>query len=352
MIQRFFFGTFAFATLCLSGCVEIETRIKVNPNGSATITERVRFSQQLLDLGSKEKGQLNIAQLLTKDAVQERMKQMGKKTRLVEHTVRDGEQGSKESVAVFQVDDINDFQYVSPFVAYMDYPENNTLKIEMKPLYKSGNYTGQAGEMAITFRPLKAPKSEVRVKDAPPEKGPAPRDLQVLRQLQPIFADLLKGFKLRLTFESYSPIMSTGFGWRDRRTGTPIVDLINVTERDLDRYGVSVLENEEIVLDLLRGRFGSPNIAETVKQFQDNNTVPLVLIWGSANAPWRQSDEITFKPSKELFERHFAGKTLDFDRWQSTGKNIRPAKFDEVGWQPKAAVKDSKPPVKEKGPQP
>lgn len=324
-----------FAIPFLSGCVEIETRIKLNVDGSATITERVRFSQQLLDLSGKEDGGLNLAQLLTKQSVEERMKRMGKNVKLVEHSIKDVEKGAKESLAVYHVENINDFQYVSPFVAYTDYPENSTVKVEMVPLMKSRNYAGLAGEMCIAFKPLKQPKSEVRTKDSPPEKGPVPRDVQALRQLQPVFADLLKGFKLRLTFESYAPITATGFGWRDRRTQTPIVDLINVSDNDLDQHGVSVLENEEIMLDLLRGRFGSQNVAEAVRHFQDNNTVPLFLIWGSANAPWRQSDEICFKPSKELFDKHFAGKMIDLDRWQSTGKNIRPAKFDEIGWVPK-----------------
>jgi len=328
------------ACASLSGCIEIETRIKLNVDGSATVTERVRFSQQLLDLSVKEEGELNLVALLSKKAVEERMARMGKNVKLVEHSVRDVEKGAKESLAVFQVDDINNFQYVSPFVAYTDFPENSTVKIECFPLLKSRNYAGQAGEMCVAFRTLKPPKSEARVKEAPPEKGPAPRDVQVLRQLQPVFADLLKGFHIRLTFESYSPIMATGFGWRDRRANTPIVDLINLSDRDLDQNGISILENEEIILDVLRGRFGSNNIAEVVKQFQDNNTVPLVFIWGSQHTPWRQSDEMTFKPSRELYDKHFASKMLDFDRWQSTGKNIRPAKFEEVGWTPKTPAKE------------
>ncbi len=329
-------------TFALNGCVEIETGIKLNPDGSARITERIRFSQQLLDLSAKDTGGLNVADLLKREAIEERMKRMGKNVKLISHTVTDADKGSKESIAVYEVPYINDFQYVSPFVAYTDFDRNNGLKIEMSPLLKSRNYAGMAGDMIISFRPLQPPKSEVRLRDAPPEKGPAPKDVQVLRQLQPVFADLLKGFKLRLTFESYSPVTATGFGWRDRRTGTPIVDLIHLTEHDLDQHGVSIFENEEIMLDLLRGRFGSPNIAEAVKQFQDNNTVPLVMVWGSAYSPWRQSDEIAFKPSKELFDKHMAGKMLDFDRWQSTGKNIRPAKFEEVGWTPKVPAKEPK----------
>jgi hypothetical protein len=334
--RRFLAFLAAVLPLMLSGCFELDTRIKLNPDGSATITEKLRFSQQLLDLGSKESGELRIAELLTREAVQERMKQMGKGVRLVSHEVRDVENGARESLAVFQVDDINDYQYASPFLAYVDYRENCLIRCQMVPLLKSRNYAGTAGEMAMAFRPLKPPVSEIRLKEGtPPPRGPSPRELQALRQVLPVFADLLRGFKVRLTFESYAPITITGFGWRDRRTGTSIVDLLHVTDRDLDWHGVKFLENEEIVLDLLRGRLGSLNIAETVRHFQDNHTVPLFLPWGSANAPWRQSDEICFRPSKQLFDRHMAGKMLDFDRWQSTGKNIRPAKFEEVGWLPK-----------------
>lgn len=329
--------------LFLCGCLEIDTRIKVNPDGSATVTEKLRFSQRLLDLGTKEQGALRIADLLNKEAVQERLKYMGKGVKVVSHTVHEVENGAREAVTVFQVPDLNDLRYASPFLAYTDFPENNVVRCEMIPLYKSRNYAGQAGDMAVAFRLVKPPKSEVRLKDAPPEKGPSPRDLQALRQLQPVLSDLLQGFKLRLTLESYAPISITGFGWRDRRASTPIVDLIHITDKDLDQHGVSVLDNEEIVLDMLRGRLGSANIAEAVKQFQDNHTVPLLLIWGSANAPWRQSDEICFKSSRELFDRHFAGKMLDFDRWQSTGKNIRPARFDEVGWQPKPSPNGKEP---------
>ena len=92
--------------------------------------------------------------------------------------------------------------------------------------------------MAVGFRLLKRPKSHPRRDEkAPPPEAPAPARQQIIRQLKPVFRDMLRGFKLRLTFECYAPISATGFGWRDRRAGTNIVDLLHVTDGDLDVYG-------------------------------------------------------------------------------------------------------------------
>jgi hypothetical protein len=321
------------------GCLEMDTHIGLQPDGSAIITEKVRFSQQLLDLGKGEAGGGRLVERLSRDAAETRMKHMGKGIRLVRHEVRDAEGGARESLAVFSIPDLNDLQYASPFLAYTDYAENNIVQVRMEPLLKSRNYAGKAGEMAVAFRLRKPPRAEPRASDATVPAGPSPLELQVLRQLQPVFADLLKKFKLRLTFETYAPIETTGFGLRDRRARPHAVDLIHVTEKDLDRFGVRFLENEEIMLDLLRGRLGSETICDTVRGFQDNSTVPIFLPWGSAHAPWRQSDEICFKPSKELFDRHFQGKMLNFDRWASTGKNLHPARWEEIGYQPKKESK-------------
>ena len=178
---------FLLAAAMLPGCLQIDLLVRVNTDGSATVTERVRFSRRLLDLGSKEGGELKLAPLLDKPAVLERMKHMGKGVRLVSHKIVDAEKGARESVAVFHVPGVNELRYISPFLAYADYPENNVLKAEMKPLYKSRNYRGSAGEMQIRFVPLKRPKSHPRPKkDEPPPEGPSPLAQQVYRDLQPV----------------------------------------------------------------------------------------------------------------------------------------------------------------------
>ncbi len=320
----------------LAGCLQLHLRVRLNTDGSATVYENVRFSRRLLDLGGKQDTELKIAPLLEKAAVGERMKHMGKGIKLLSHKVVEVEKGARESQSVFQIADVRELKYVSPFMAYADYKANNVLQVRMAPLYKSNNYVGVAGQMGVGFRLLKRPQNHPRRDEkAPKPKGPPPRQQQILRDLKPVFRDMLAEFKLRLTFECYAPISATGFGWRDRRAGTNIVDLINVTDHDLDLYGDAFFANEEIMLDLLRGDLGSANIVNTVQHFRDNKTVPLFLPFGSANRWWHPNDGIFFRPSRQLFDKYFKGKKIDFDRWRSTGKNIRPANFKEVGFDPK-----------------
>ena len=89
----------------------------------------------------------------------------------------------------------------------------------------------------------------------------------------------------------------------------------------LDNYGGLFLENQEVVLDLMRVRLDGPNIIEHTKNHPDNPSVPVYYPTG-ARATY-------FAPSRELFDRHFKGKTLQFDERHG---GPRPANFDEVGY--------------------
>ncbi len=138
----------------LAGCLQVETTVALHTDGSATITERVRFAQRLLDLGAADPA-LNVAPLLERSAVQDRAAHMGRGLTLVSHEVRDAEGGSRESLSVFRIADVNEFRYASPFLAFTDYPENSMIGVQMVPLLKSRNYAGSAGQMAVQFKLLK-----------------------------------------------------------------------------------------------------------------------------------------------------------------------------------------------------
>ena len=312
------------------GCLQLEVRIKLDPDGTALVTERVRFSEALLDL-AKDKPDLQLTTLLTKDAALERMKRMGKGIALVSHDLREVGGGDKESVAVYKVQDLNEFQYVSPFLAYTDYPQNNIVKCRFEPLMKGRNYGGSAGQLAIAFRLLQPPKGEPRLRpDEAPPKGPSPVELQALREIEPVFREMLKDFRIRFTFESYSPIAHTGFGWRGYKERVRYVDLINFSDQDLDVYGGKFLENEEIMLDLIRWKLGSKNVTDTTYAFMTNASVPVFLPWGAATSRWIQSDEIYIPPSRALFDKYFAGKEIDPSHW-GPGPKV-PARWEEIGW--------------------
>ena len=314
--------------LCACGCLEIETRIKLAEDGSATITERLRFSRSLLELSATDGAAKGIDALLTKPAALKRMKQMGKAVTLVRHEVRDAENGSRESVTVFKIRHVNDLTYVSPYLAARNYPKHTALRARLRPNYESKSYGQRAGLMALTFAP---PTREPprRQQDKPP-KGPTPAEQQVLRDLRPIAVDLMKGLQLKLTFECYAPIRFRHYyRYRSRLAGTNRYDLIDFTYKDMDKFGRPLLGNEEIMLELLAFRFGGANVVDHVSGHADNLTVPVYHPSGTPT--------IYFRPSRAMFDKHFAGKTLKFLRREG---GPRRAKWEEIGYKGDAAKKN------------
>jgi hypothetical protein len=320
------------AALLSAGCMQLETRIKVEEDGTATVTERLRFSRRVLDLAGGKRGELMA--LLGKESALRRMARMGKGITLSSHQLREAEGASQESLAVFKVKDLNGFKYVTPWAAYLDFPENNTVSFKMKPYYKSCPYARpKAGTLGISWHYAKRPKGEPKPpKDAKPPKGPSPLELQVHRELGPVFRDMLKDFQLRLTIESYAPVNS-GLGVRGRRAGAREVDLLNFSDAALDKWGGLFLENEEIMLDLVRWQLGGNDVVEHVRGYHANLTLPVFFPAGSKHMWWSGGTDVWFAPSRQLFDRHFAGKKLDLSAWQASppSKHV-PANFEKIGW--------------------
>ena len=52
--------------LSAASCLHLELHVKLAADGTATATERLRFSEQLLDLGSVAGPELDVAPFLTK----------------------------------------------------------------------------------------------------------------------------------------------------------------------------------------------------------------------------------------------------------------------------------------------
>ena len=253
----------------LVGCLQIETRVLLNPDGSATVTERVQFSRQLLSLAEGEAATRpdgGLASLLEKKAVLARMARMGKGVELLSHQVRDAAGGARESLAVFKVADLNDFEYASPFLAYVDYPVNATVRCKCQPLYKSRSYAGSAGQMSVMFQLTRSPRGEEKPKEGeklPP--GPSPAQVQIMRELGPVFRDAMSDLRLRFSFESYAPIEECGFGYRGAREKSRVVDLLDFSADDLDKFieqqrkDIAVAQGRPVLrgLSLYHGKRGS-----------------------------------------------------------------------------------------------
>jgi hypothetical protein len=318
------------AGVLVSGCMQIETVLKLNPDGSAVITERLRFSKRLLDEGGKAGARFDVARFLTREAALKRMASMGNGLTLAKHEMRRAPDGGRESVATFKTPDINTFRYVSPWLAYLDYPQNNVVQCRLRPALKSSAYGGEvAGQMYVGFEHLKKAKAPPsRAKDAPQPKGPSPSELQAFRNLAPLFQDALKDFHVKFTFESYAPILKSALGLRGEAGIVKRVDLINFSWQDRDGAGDPFLDNEEIMLDLVQWDLGSSDVQTHVKGFPNNPTLPVFVPYGQGGS------HITFKPSRFLFDKHFQGKRLDFSRWGAgpPDKHV-PAKFETIGWE-------------------
>jgi len=330
-----------FALLLAAGCIQLETRVKVAEDGSAVITERFQLSRRLLEFQQAGGGGPVLAFELTKEALLERMKLMGKGITLVSHEVRDAEGGGRESVAVFKIPDVTEFQYVSPYFALPGYAGRCLMKAQAVPgLGNDGRRW--PGCVYLSFEPVvndpvKAkgdpPAPPPKLGDPPP-KGPTPADLQRLRRLQPVIRDMLEGLHLRFTIESYATLYWNWNGGPFLRNGpsnTREIDLIDVSDKNLDAYGANLLENEEIMLEFEQLRFDGPNLRKHLGGMYNNHTLPLFLYY---------QQPAIFKPSKPFFDRLYAGKTIRFGPGTD---GTRPATFEEIGYKPPPA--DAKSPT-------
>jgi hypothetical protein len=317
----------AVLTVSVGACLQIDTQIEVQPDGGALVTERLQLSQELLDQGSKE----NIAKFLGREAALARMKQMGQDLTLVSHETRDAPGGARESVAVYRVPDIRGFTYVSPYLAVANYPKHHAIKTNLFPVYESTWWGRRAGMMGASFTSV----SEEPQRGAPPAPPPppSPAELQALRDVQPVFRDLLKGFHLKFTFKSYAPLrFRQYYRYRGMREMTQTYDLIDFSDQNLDNYGAAFIGNEEIMLELLRMQVSGFNITEHVKTHADNPTLPVFH--------FRNTPEIYFAPSRPMFDQYFAGKDLTFSHEEG---GPRPAKFEEIGFKGGAITQPAKP---------
>ena len=306
------------------GCLQLETHIALHEDGSGTITERLNFSRKLLDLADNAGPELKLESFLSRERAQERLKLMGKDVRLASHEVRDGEMASRESVAVFEIPNLADFTYVSPYVPREAQTQAPKLKTAIYPIMgDGGSWEFLAGWLGVEFRPEYTGKS-IAATNLPSR---SPLASQKYRDLRPVFQDLMEGLEIKVSFESYAPILSAfrGIGWRDGNARTRRVDLIDFApSRDLDSYGYPLMENEEVMVDFLRWDLNSPWVANTVREWAQNKTLSALHGGGG----------IYFKPSRPYFQKFFEGKTLQTHR-----RGAIPAKWEEIGWVPDKSAK-------------
>jgi hypothetical protein len=169
-----------------------------------------------------------------------------------------------------------------------------------------------------------------------PDPVMSPVDAQVFREISPVFRDMLRGFQLKLTFVGYAPVFY-GPNPRGRRGRSKSVDILHVDGADLDKYGYMFFENEEIMLDLVRWQIGSADVADHLRGYGANLTLPVMTPYGSKHM-WSigySGNRVYLPPSRRLFDRYFKGKKLDFAQWRASPpeKHVL-ADFAKIGYHP------------------
>jgi hypothetical protein len=295
--------------------------------------------------------------LLSREAAGRRVKLMGEGVTVGSHEVRDGALGSRESVTVYQVADLSKFRYISPFVGYNGYTSQQ-LVFDIRPTLtgRGWYYCGVGpGSLIVSARARKYPdaggKSKGKKgasqgkggKDARGAGGYTPLEVQTLRELVPVFGDMLEDFKVKVTLETYCPI-SAGGGYvtRTARTRSRHMYLIDVSGKDdMDKYGYPFVKNEEIMVDMLRGklsrkgRFWSSGLYNKIGRGYDYRPATSLMV-GNGTMPLinqTRGIEIGFPASRALFKRYLEGKQLDYTTNPHTrhlGKVM--ADFAKVGW--------------------
>lgn len=303
------------------GCLQIETRIKLNEDGSAVVTERLEVLRPLLQMetGVKDATGMTFEKLLSRERAQERAGQMGQGVTLVSHKASGGRAGSRVSETVYRVADLTHLVYASPFV--MRGNRIGAMQVRIQPQY-SNNWSQRAGILFLKFeqRDLgkKDDKGELLPRLTRAKESPLVR--QQYRDIAPAFRDMLRGFKLRVIFENYGPILGTGGHASHQGFARPkAVNIINYSYggETGGNTGRHPLDEEEVVVDLMK------------------------MLWARPKDPWswresaflgprigRNYFNAVIRPSRHYFKKYFEGKELNLG-----GKPPvkRMARFEEIG---------------------
>jgi hypothetical protein len=171
-------------------------------------------------------------------------------------------------------------------------------------------------------------KRRTPIRQEPPPE-PLPRDIQAYRELSPVFGEMLEDFMVKIRFEAYCPIVQTrGLEHRRKGSAVPYLDILSVTDRDLDQHGYTIFENDEVMIEILRWRLGTHQRAANHGPFITRNLANQAKNLSLPVFHGGRGGYLLIRPSRPLFRRYFEGKTLE-----NRGGKF-PARFDQIGYHP------------------
>jgi len=311
----------AAAALLAGGCSRLDVHIKLNADGSAVITERMAFSRTQLEQEVSLPGGPRLKDFLKRDRALKRAERMGAGCKLVRHKVRKTADAGIEAVAVYTIPDINDLRYLPPFFAAPNQPAS-VLRIDVGPSYSPRHASpDRPGHMYVQFSMQQAGKKPGDAAPARAAVKATPAELQALRELAPVAKDLLKDSRIRITFEAYSPLWGGTYQYArvltvpGTQSPTGKYYLINCSGADLDALGRKILDNQEVMLELLRGDYGGGSI-QMHAGWERGRGNPKAPTFYTPGLTWRTC-RLRFAPSDYHRKKYFDGKLV------SQGGNVK-----------------------------
>jgi hypothetical protein len=183
--------------LACAGCVKIRLTVKLNEDGSGQVVEDIVFSRMMVDASKRIKDSPGIDGLTSDEHVRGRMAHMGKGVSLVDKKVEQQADGSLRLLTTYAFEDINDLK-----LAPLPYgPGWEDLHMAFE--YEADTSLAAEYRLNVEFR---TPEGKNRQHYDRPELPPlSEREAQQVRQLLPVFKDMVEGFELKLALEIYGP---------------------------------------------------------------------------------------------------------------------------------------------------
>ena len=182
-------------SLLSAGCIKIRLTVRLNEDGSGQVIEDIVFGEKIVGAARRLQSPPTRAELTSDQRLKERVAHMGDRVTLGGKKIEKQPDGSVRLIATYAFEDINDIKLAPvPFGAGWE-DVNLDFNFQVIPNLNADHH------LAITFQ---TPEGRGQNHAQKPEFPLLPeREAQQIRQLLPIFKDMLEGFELKLRVEVY-----------------------------------------------------------------------------------------------------------------------------------------------------
>jgi len=185
------------AGLCLlsAGCIKIRLTVKLNEDGTGQVIEDIVFSERIVDASKRLADVPTIEELTSDSQIQERVAHMGQGVRFAGKKVENLPDGSVRLLVTYAFDDISNLK-LAP-IPFGEGWENVHMSFNLRA------DTTLNADYHLDIRYHTAEGKTRSNQQRPELPRLTEQETQQIRQLLPVFRDLLEGFELKLRLELF-----------------------------------------------------------------------------------------------------------------------------------------------------